>query len=285
MIQNKMELTGESRGFVYVAYGATFLREAAASVQRVRQHHALPCSLITNGMPSKEISDAFTDVIVTEFRQGYDDKILMSLSPYKQTIFLDTDTTVLEPIAELFDLLERFDVAVQFTPGGHHYKLPGVPTCFYEPSAGILIWKKNDSMTAFFELWRDCYKAIETEQGAVGAWDQRSLRWALWRSGIKIGNIPAEYQMYAYKPEVCMGTIRMLHGRNISPAVRRFANQTDALRIYYPKVGIVPFHGDASLVQLCAFGFRFMLLIARQFVRRGLDRARIWPIPQKRRAD
>ena len=268
-----------------MAYGNTFVAEAALSATHCRALHDLPCVLITDISPDSRIAAAFDEVLVCEFRRGYDDKILMSLSPFDETIFLDSDTITIGTIHELFDLLGEFDMAVQFTPGGLHYKLPSVPSCFTEPSAGIIVWKRSHKMDDFFVHWLKRYRDVEEGEGMVGAWDQRSLRWALWESNVRFCNIPAEYQFCLYKPEVCMGLVRMLHGRQFPGFIRKQINSSTGLRIYVPKTGVVPIYYESSLSKLVVFATRAWLVVFSQIIRRLLHHTSIMPFPTKNRPD
>jgi hypothetical protein len=274
-----------SRGFLYVAYGEKFVAEAALSAIRCGEIHGIACVLVTNSYPGKDIEDAFDQIIITEFRRGYDDKLLMALSPFEETIFIDTDTYILAPLDQLFNILHKFDLAVQFTPGGQHYRLPCVPDCFTEPSAGIIVWRRSERMDAFFERWRVRYRNVEEAEGHEGAWDQRSLRWALWESDVRFCNIPAEYQCNLYKPEVCLGGVRMLHGRKIPKYILHQLNLTHNLRVYVPKIGILPIYYEATIFNLCIFVLRSLWLIFHQIIRRSLHHTNIMPFPAKTRPD
>lgn len=207
----------------------------------------------------------------------------MQKSPYKETIFLDTDTHILHPLDELFDLLKEFDLAVQFTPGGHHYKIKDVPRSFYEPSAGILVWKKNQQTKKFFEAWKKYYKKIEKEQKNEGAWDQRSLRWALWNTRTRFCPIPAEYQCCLYKPEVLHGKVKMLHGRNIKRAILNKINLHLGVRIYLPQCGILQMYGIAKTSEYIQFTYNLIKICFKQNLRNLLHKTRIWRKPEKGR--
>ena len=105
-----------SRGYLYTAIGDKYYLEAEKSAKSLRRvsPDAQIC-LITNSELSSEI---FNQVILYregEFggKAGYISKAYgMRMSPYDQTIFIDTDTYFAEPVDELFDLLEFYDLAI-----------------------------------------------------------------------------------------------------------------------------------------------------------------------------
>ena len=276
---------GLSRGFVYVAFGDRFLKEAAESAERVKTHHRLPCTLFTDREPGPQVAAAFDAVVREEFSRSYRDKLRMRRSAYDETIFLDTDTTVLGSLEPLFDLLRRFDLAFQFTEGGNHYTLPGIPESFPEPSAGILTWRSGPASEAFFDLWEEWYDRIEAEQGnpTNGAWDQRSLRAAAWHADVRLTALNPEWQLYLYKAGLIGPSVRMVHGRNCRPVLLAEINAHRGLRTYLPKVGVLRPYSEESVGGLLRTAVRFIALAARQSVRRVLHHTGLWRLPVGKR--
>jgi hypothetical protein len=274
----------ESRGFVYIAFGDEYVSEASESAQRVLATSKLPSTLITDVMPEDDfIRESFDQIVLQEFRHSFADKIRMRCSPYDRTIFLDSDTIVVEPLDDIFSLLDRFDLAVQFTEGGHHYQSLGISPAFDEPSAGILAWKRSQSTEEFFDRWESDYKEIREEQGVDGAWDQRSLKSAIWHSDIRIAPLSANWQFCTYKPNVVTGSVKMLHGRNISDKVIIEVNESHELRTWLPKVGSCPAYSYATILELCRFFVAFGWLIIKQIIRRTLHFTRVMPFPKTKR--
>ena len=139
-----------TRGSVYVAWGRSFVTEAIVSARQVKRVMDLPVVLVTN----EQIDDVsiFDEVVIVPFSKSYRDKILMRLSPFEKTVFPDTDTFVLEPLDQLFSMLDRFDLVYQPSAPSSHYDLPGVPMlAFEEPSAGLIAWRRNERVERFFD--------------------------------------------------------------------------------------------------------------------------------------
>lgn len=232
--------TNETRGFVFVCWGKKFIQEACASARRIKQVSQYPCTLIT--IPGEPVPTRIFDQIISLPLEGsYRDKILMSHSPYERTVFLDSDTHVLKDFAELFDALGRFDILYQATPGGYHYKMDGVPmSVVTEPSAGVVAWRRNTRTEQFFALWDKHYLSQQEENGTDGAWDQRSMRAALYESDAHVFPLPKEWQVYGWETSVVLGDVNMVHGRDRHA---KFAieniNSSNEVRLYLADVGFI----------------------------------------------
>lgn len=103
------------KGFVTVATGAEEYYQLAANLYtsyKKMGNGSYPFTLICN--KENEYSKLFDDVVlVDEFRRSTIDKLLMSYSPYDETIFLDADILILNPIDDLWDIFaEQDDVSV-----------------------------------------------------------------------------------------------------------------------------------------------------------------------------
>jgi Nucleotide-diphospho-sugar transferase len=268
-------------GVVYVAWGDPFVAEAVNSAASVTRSNGIPCVLITDkDLPAR---NPFSNVVVREFHNSYRDKIKMKDSPFERTIFLDTDTYVLGSLQEVFQLLDRFDVAFQPASGGMHYTLPGIPMeAFPEPSAGIVAWRKNERTDAFFANWESAYIS-QQEANGPGAWDQRSMRQALWESDVSISTLPGVWQLCSFDVGICLGKVKMVHGRGPDAArAQQKCNEHLNYRVYIPKLGFYSMYKTGPLdylrLSLAAF-FAFM----RRGVRTLLHHARIWRLPENKR--
>jgi hypothetical protein len=272
-----------TRGFVYLAFGDRFVAEAAVSANSIRQHHSYPITLMTDQRPPDKVCAAFDQIEVLPLRKCYSDKILIQSAGYDECIFLDTDTLIVASLDPLFDLLAHFDIAVQFTEGGNHYSLPEVPASFSEPSAGIIVWRKGEVTNAFFDLWRIWYERIEKEMGGMGAWDQRSLRAALFFGKLRLTPIPNEYQFYTYKPQVVAGQVRMIHGRALSKATITSITCSSSFRIWLPRVGGCAIFAHAEIMEVLVWYVRLGFRLAQICIRRLLAWIKVWPLPKCQR--
>jgi hypothetical protein len=192
---------------------------------------------------------------------------------------------VLKDFAELFDALERFDVLYQTTAGGYHYKVDSVPmSVVTEPSAGLVVWRRNAKTERFFELWDKHYLSQQDENGADGAWDQRSMRAALYESDAHVFPLPKEWQVYGWETSVLLGDAKMVHGRDRHA---KFAieniNSSNDLRLYFADVGfILPLNKTEVFDYLRLIG-ALARRATRRTVRLMLHRTGMWRLPTNQR--
>jgi hypothetical protein len=139
-------------------------------------------------------------------------------------------------------------------------------------------------MNRFFDDWLSSYDKIQTEQGKAGAWDQRSLRNALYFSrDVRVVPLPLEWQFYTYRPNIAAGPIVMVHGRKISDQMLHSINASTDFRVWMPKVGYVPHFSYASIAELAKFIAGLLLMLLRLSVRRSLAAFKIWKMPVNKR--
>jgi hypothetical protein len=282
---NESPVTPADKGFVFVVFGDKYIQEAASSAKQIRRIHDYPILLITDRpLADSKIAAEFSQVMVRPFKLEYSDKIFMRESPYTKTIFLDSDTFVQKTLDPLFDLLDHFDLALQFQSPVSHYHQPGIPVSFQEPSAGLICWKKSEAVSKFFDDWSMVYDQIQEEEGCVGAWDQRSLRKALYfRRDVRFATLPIEWQFYTYWPNVVVGSVMMVHGRGITDKILDSINHSTHCRVWLPKVGYVPHYPKATIFELVRFTIKFVIHILRICARRTLAVLKIWPLPENKR--
>ena len=238
--------------------------EAAHSAARVRELHGLPITLICDRASLREYG-RFDDVRVA-FIADYRDKLRMHESPTHHIV--DTDI-LCSPGFELFDLLDQFDLALQFTEGGNHYRLPGVPVCFFEPSAGLIAWRRITQRQHFRPVADRTRqdRARAKHQGCMGSAQPRQ---ALYSNAFRQFHWVAV--MHLQTEFVCHET-RMLHDRDASADMASIIDQRTGTGLA-PKIGLIH-HGRSSLPEYMRFALRFTIRFARRWGRLVMHRARI----------
>jgi hypothetical protein len=240
-------------GFVYVATGARYVAEARVSAASLRA--AMPdaqIALITN-LPSEESPGLYTTVLLrTEVQCRPIDKLLAWEAPFERCVFLDTDTYVSGDLSDLFGLLENFDLAAApETLRGLHYSLPGVPAAFAEFNTGVLAFRRNVVVEAFFKSWWEDYQRLHASHGFVA--DQPAFRWTAFRSPVRLAPLPSEYHFIALTPNYTMWQVRLLHGRGELAALARELNARLGARAYVPGLGpIAAFQGRKHWIRQLA---------------------------------
>jgi len=172
-------------GVFVAAYGERALAEARALVRRVGEVWPdVACRMREYDAPSSPLLAMSVKV------QGMKD------APFDRTLFLDADTWVVEPVPEVFETLERFDVALAHAPWREVYDV-GVPLCFPEHNGGVVAFRRSCELDDVLARWeRQFLRDSEerTDERRVGYFpSQASLRHVLYDSDLRVCTLPPEY--------------------------------------------------------------------------------------------
>ncbi len=188
-------MTRVGRGVLYVATGRAHAEAARASAASVRRTNPdLGVALFTDQAVEGPEFDRVEPVASPHIRSKVD---YLAETPFAETLFLDTDTRVLGPLAELFRLLERFDLAlaqrahVPASPAKAVWR-HAVPSSFPQSNSGVLLYGSSPAALGFMAEWRAGY----AEAGFKV--DQITLRELLWASDIRFAVLPARFNTRRY---------------------------------------------------------------------------------------
>jgi hypothetical protein len=201
MTQSEGEAAGPSpsRGVLYVATGERFCRATIGAAESVREHSPeLDIHAFCDAAGAELIADdakrvGFTVGIIEDphIRSKVD---YMGKSPFDHSLFLDVDTRACAPLAEVLDLLGRFDVALSHAHRRNHpntlqdWTLE-LPDSFPQFNSGVFAYTKAPTVLALLEEWRRCYQEAGFKK------DQVTLRELLWKSDLRIATLPPEYNV------------------------------------------------------------------------------------------
>ena len=167
----------KSKGIIYVCFGLEF-DEALAGLMRVnRKSTDLPVTILTNQKEPCSIWKELHNINFVYFdRPQKDNRQIktraIDYSPYDQTLLLDADTVIQRAGAEkIFSGLDDTDLIVspEFVIKAGEltyniYKRTIEKTETELPvtvaSGGFLVFKKNDKVTHFFQLWHSYWKMM-----------------------------------------------------------------------------------------------------------------------------
>lgn len=128
-----------SAGILFVAYGdERYLIEARASIEHIEK--------IWPQVEIKLITGEKTHPTFLGKIQGIRE------TPFDRTLFLDTDCWLVEPVPELFEVLNKFDLAVSLCDWRHLYPID-VPDCFTLVSNSQFAYLNNDRIQNFLDDW------------------------------------------------------------------------------------------------------------------------------------
>ena len=239
-------MSAHERGVLYVASGHRFVEEACASAESVKRHMPeLPVLLHTHdSVDHPAIDSVVTDHVTEDAEEAKAYKIdCMAESPFERTLFLDTDTRVLDRADELFDLLYAFDLGVAHAPNRLYFgdgEYPGkrdypsdLPECFPEMNTGVMVYdSESASVQSLFRAWQDRYETMR-EFGATR--DQISFREVLYNSDVRFSVLPPEYNCRSEFPVYLEGAVKIDHARHPdSQFAERVLNETTLRRTRRP---------------------------------------------------
>ncbi len=222
------------QGIIYVAKGAPYLDLAQRSAKSVKALNPdLTIDLFTDLAPEPGLFDR-----VSAIPDGPTAKLAsLGASRFERTLYLDCDTLCLSPLGDLFDVLDRFDLAVahdvrrssRLIRTGTGEK---VPYAFPQMNCGVLLYRRSELMARLLADWQAAYRAAGLER------DQPSFRDVLWRSDLRFYVLPPEFnlrrvtELDAWEPLDARPTI--LHSHRLLQHLRGAKERLDDLAAILP---------------------------------------------------
>ena len=213
------EPSAAAEGVVYSCSGESYIAEAVRSARSSLRHNQLPHLLFASG--EVEPVEGLSVARFEPSENPYVDKIAnIRRSPFERTIYLDSDTFVVEEIAHVLRLLDHYDIAVAYAQAYRGLSDPGVPSAFYEFNTGVLAWRSNERVSAFMRSWQDTYVAWLHEEPFAGAGkasrsrraDQPAFRHCAWEHGLRLFVLAPEYNFRLGYPTTVVARVRVIHG-------------------------------------------------------------------------
>jgi hypothetical protein len=248
-------LAGAPRGVVYSCVGERYATEALRSARSSLRHNAVPHLLFVSSDAAREAeqaAEAEPQLFIRRFEpsdNAYVDKISnMRRSPFTRTIYLDTDTFVVDEILHLLLLLDHFELAVAHDPSRRGAADPQLPAAFCEFNTGVVAWRAGEEIDAFMHSWQRTYSAWLRDEPFAGAaqasarrqarrprgeatsWggaaDQPAFRRCAWEHDVRLFVLAPEYNLRLGTPATVVDRVRVIHGRH--PDLEGLALQINA---------------------------------------------------------
>lgn len=211
------------KGVIYVATGADYVDLACASAASLRScNPGLAVDLFTDDVEAAglEVFNQVHPVPVVHDRAKLE---CMPLSRFERTLFLDCDTLVVGDLGDVWDVLDRFDLAlahdVRRASDLVREGLEEVTSyAFPQMNSGVMLYRRSEVMAAFFAEWARRYHA-----GGV-ARDQIILKDMLWQSDLRFYVLPPEFNMRrvtvldAWEP--LDGEVKIIHSHRLMDHLR-----------------------------------------------------------------
>jgi len=215
-------------GIYYIATGDHFVREAEISAQSVRDAMPdIPIAIATDVEPEFDY-DYVIDIPDPE--HGFVDQINnLHRSPFDRTLHFDTDIYVGSDVSDLFELLNRFDIAVAHNHNREVYDPPSVPDCFPEYNTGVIAYQNDGDLRGFTRAWKENYESLVREDKTQ---NQPSFRKTLYESNLRVATLPPEYNCMVRYPGHVRNEVKIGHSRLLdieTPGASKSVNVTESI--------------------------------------------------------
>lgn len=226
-----------STGILYMVTGEQYLDEARRSAESAAA--AMPD--IERAIATDETDadlNVFDRVIEHDFERAEIDgrswlmnsTIPPDLSPYEQTLYLDSDTYIAADVSEVFDLLDDFDLAM--TPSPKRTTVAPLPAPWHRFNCGVIAYRDTPAVRSFLERWNEIYRRHLRERD--DPIDQPSFAEALAETELRWFNLPRQYNVRVPRRGQLSREAKIIHGRH--PAgleqVAAVLNQSHRHRVY-----------------------------------------------------
>jgi len=189
-----------TNGIIYVTYGKKYVEAAIYSAKSARKHcpdiniHLFVDAPNFEHFQFEKETFPFTSIEVIENPHRRSKVDCISKTPFDRTLYLDSDTTVAQDISEIFNVLDRFDIAAvqamhRNSKSGQTYWTVRIPDPFPQFNSGVMLFRKNPQVLDLLENWSKAY----AESGLRH--DQPTLRELLWFSDLRLYALPPEYNV------------------------------------------------------------------------------------------
>ncbi|WP_153952561.1 hypothetical protein [Halosegnis longus] len=160
-----------------------------------------------------------------------DSTIKPDLSPFEQTLYLDSDTYIANDVSELFGLLDKFDLAITRVP--QQPPVPELPEPWHLYNCGVILYRDSQEVRHFLNRWSEIYNQILEDQEQPE--DQPAFAKALYEcDDLQWYTLPRRYNVRFPRRGVLADEAKIIHGRH--PAgldkVSSELNQSKGLRVF-----------------------------------------------------
>ena len=270
--------TSKANGIIFVATGCKYRQECLQALESLAAvSFQLPVIVFSDDIGSFS-SITKPEIIIKKLDKpcfGFQDKISgLLLSPFDQTLFLDTDTTLFTNPSSLFSLLERFDVVVcaeTYIP----HPAEGVPESFPEFNTGVIALKTGSpEVKKFLTKWGEIYSR-DCSLPNSPKHDQPAFREALYKSQLNFCTLSSDWNFFVCHPAILNAgaDIKILHSRlqkNLLSS--QIFKKTRHSRVFLPNSGCLhpERFGSADcqldwFLKLVALPFRLWTWLHRKF--------------------
>lgn len=178
-------------GVMYVAQGPEYLELAWQSAVTLRRYNR---NITVEIFTDQDVVPGLFDS-VRPIPDGATPKLAcLKHTSFDRTLYLDCDTLVAAPLGDLFEILEKFDLAVAHDVRRKSQLIRQrgavkTPYAFPQMNAGVILYRKHERVVRFLSDWERRYSEIASTR------DQISFRDLLWESDIRFYVLPPEFNL------------------------------------------------------------------------------------------
>ena len=187
-------------GLLYITYGRKYVQAAIHSANTARNH--CPGILIHMFVDQKCYEEfgfakdpsPFTSVGVIENPHRRSKVDYISQTPFDNTLYMDSDTTVAQDISGVFGVLERFDMAATHAQRrngnrANEYWTKPIPSAYPHFNGGIILYRRTPKVVDLLRNWSVAFAESGSDH------DQATLRELIWDSDLRMATLPPEYNV------------------------------------------------------------------------------------------
>jgi len=236
-------------GIFFIVYGKKSLCEFMTSLESVRTHMpGTPVAAIVDQRLENLFRVELEQVYFHQMPEQWTWKIkvdFINRLPYEKSIFLDTDTIICDDLSDLYNMLDRVDIALCHEPmrtWGHEF--PNLPDSFPMLNTGVIAFKKSSQINQLFHNWRIAHEILDNKKEnnpRLFYTDQNSFRYALYNeSSIRYSILPPEYNCRVSVGYIA-GKVKVIHAHTDLHKVERIINASCGERLHGSLFGRVFF--------------------------------------------
>ena len=216
----------QGAGVLFVAAGDVHVAAARAAAASVRETN--PGLAIAIFCDARDPGPEFDQATFIENGRARSKVDALFRTPFERTLYLDTDTRVRGDLADMFRLLDRFDLAVAQVTRAYKASYrkswkADVPDAFPQHNGGVILYRSSPVALDFMRDWQANYDAA----GVVG--DQMTFRDLLWSSDLRFCVLPERFNLRRYSPFDRLFSKRpdpvILHMNRFNPKKRKWTHR------------------------------------------------------------
>ena len=186
----------ETMGVIFATTGKDYTELAERAAQSVRDScPGLAVDLFTDQHVDMPVFDRVHQLDDPWHRSKMD---AMISSRFDKTLYLDADLFVIADIRDVFEVLDRFDMAMAQDPirNGercHVVWRKQLPNAFPQFNGGVVAFRRSPDVIDLITRWSTTVRENDFNR------DQPVLRELVWDSDLRVATLPHEYNLMRFK--------------------------------------------------------------------------------------